>query len=101
MGVDDTMAVALFLDKTFDMHARFKIEVVSICALYFIPKTTSHILSFNDVSLNPKLLDQTNYRVVYIFGINDFILSEPYAHDPYSQINDSNTVNQTSGYKTK
>ena len=92
MGVDDTMAVALFLDKTFDMHARFKIEVVSICALYFIPKTTSHILSFNDVSLNPKLLDQTNYRVVYIFGINDFILSEPYAHDPYSQINDSNTV---------
>ena len=69
--------------------------------LYFITKTTSHILLFNDVSLSPQLLDQTNYRVEYIFGINDFILSEPYAHDPYSQINDSNTFNQTSGYKTK
>ena len=78
--------------------------MLSLCPfvlLYFIPKTTSHILLFNDVSLSPQLLDQTNYRVEYIFGINDFILSEPYAHDPYSQINDSNTFNQTSGYKTK
>ena len=35
MGVDDMMAVALFLDKTFDMHARFDVELVSICALIF------------------------------------------------------------------
>ena len=91
--------MALFLDKTFDMQAH-----LSVCPFrlwYFIPKTTSHILLFNYVSLNPQLLDQNNCRVEHIFGINDFILSELYAHDLYSQINDSNTVNQTSGYKMK
>ena len=56
MGVDDMMAVALFLDKTFDMHARFNVELVSISA--FILHSENNIIYFiiQQCFLNPQII---------------------------------------------
>ena len=47
MGVDDMMAVALFLDKTFDMHARYNVELVSISAFILHSKKQHHIFYYS------------------------------------------------------
>ena len=101
MGVDGDDYNGIIFGQNVWYASSFIVKHVSISTLILHSKTTSHILLFNYVFLNPQLFDQNNCRVEHIFGINDFILSELYAHDLYSQINDSNTVNQTSGYKMK